>query len=229
VDKPKEEQRRVLAPVKMNLVKDPPALAYLIVPDTVPMDTGESVQTSRVDWQKGTVDVLATAMMAPPESARGHETTSQLGKCTEWLASLLANGAVRPSKDVIAHGRQLGYSERTQERARAALGVQADGGPGTDRPWTLRLPETPAPPPVRQASLPGGDGGLPGGLENHAENPVRQQTAKRLGEGPLGGLERAPLATAPPTTSATPVPGPVADPPKPRAEWQRRLLADDPE
>lgn len=120
-----ESTGRILAPVKMNLAAEPPALRFRLEPHA---------ETVRIGWQ-GACAHTAASLLAIPE---GFEQRSALAEAEDLLRERLADGPA-PSRDIEAEARNVGsgVSRRTLMRARARLGVRAlkrDDG------WYLELP-----------------------------------------------------------------------------------------
>lgn len=129
---PAEPHQRVLAPVKCNLCRMPPALAFA---------HETAGDTNRVAWL-GVADYTADDLLtAPTGSQRG-----ELTECTTALADILSEGDAT-SKDVERRLTDMGYSERTIQRARKQLNVKPVRVGGSKGRWVLRLhrPEDPLP------------------------------------------------------------------------------------
>lgn len=126
---PENPQRRLLLPVKNNLVPKPPGLAFRLIP------AGGAV---RVEWDADPVTVDADAALAGPELPQERGAREE---AKEFLVELLASGPV-PSEDVKRQARAADIAERTLSRAKAELGVKAVhvGGLGTSGCWEWELP-----------------------------------------------------------------------------------------
>lgn len=121
---PEDRDRRVLAPVKTNLCRMPPSLAFAHEPGDGP---------NRLAWL-GEATFDADAILTNPAHPRGEAT----GDAERFLTDLLANVPV-PRGDVYRQSRAAGIKDRTLERAKAKLRVQSEkssfgGG------WQWRLP-----------------------------------------------------------------------------------------
>ncbi len=127
---PEDPERRILAPVKVNIAKKSPAIIYRLVDDP---DHG----CARVQWE-GTSTYSAddlVAMEAPED--REERVTA-----VDFLAAALVDGP-RRTKDVEEEAEQVhGISVRTLKRARKQLGViaeQVNVSKGRNE-WWLSLP-----------------------------------------------------------------------------------------
>ena len=101
-------QRRILAPVKMNLCAHPPSLAFHFSED------------GGLIWD-GPVATNAADLLALPAD-RGER--GQLTEAEDFLRDLLADGPVEAEK-VKHEARLAGIAERTLWRGKASLGVTA--------------------------------------------------------------------------------------------------------
>lgn len=125
---PNEAQRRLLAPVKVNICAPPATLGYRITGDGLLV--WETDPVAELD-----ADVL---LSTPDEQVDRHSKT----EAVEWLKSVLGD-TERPANQVIKEAEKVGISKRTLERAKAALNVkQRRIGFGDDGRWLWRLPHT---------------------------------------------------------------------------------------
>lgn len=124
----------VISQAKNNLGRlDLPSLAYRLTPVSIETKQGPT-EVTRLEWsgdaERSVHDILAD---------KGDEEPGQLEKAIEWLESVLSDDSM-PRKDVVRFARGEDISERTLERARAALDVvvtrdeNARGKPST---WSL--------------------------------------------------------------------------------------------
>ncbi len=142
------EQRRILAPVKCNLGREPPSLMFTL-------ETAEN-GAARIRWGGESYhranDLVAT--VADPFER------SRLDEAVEFLRDALAEGP-QPVNEINRARREAGITERTFDRARSRLGVKSRPS-GFGGPRLLHLPDSQSPPvsaSVRQESIYGGDGG----------------------------------------------------------------------
>jgi hypothetical protein len=121
---PEDEGLRVLAPLKSNLTKPAPSLAFALV---------ESANGAvRLQW-KGTTEHTAAVLLAAPTDP---EERSALDEAMDFLRDVLGNGPV-DNKLVRKDAREADISESTLKRAKAAMGISSKKG--ADGSWTWRL------------------------------------------------------------------------------------------
>ncbi len=128
---PEDAERRVLAPLKMNVAPEPPARAFRL-------EIGPGHAHPHVSWE-GVSALDASALLAVPD---GTEDRSALEEAEEVLRQILADG---PARAEVARlmARHAGVSDRTLARARRSLGVAPRhvGRPGeSGQHWEWSLP-----------------------------------------------------------------------------------------
>lgn len=128
---PEDEDRRLLASVKVNIAVKPPTMAYRVVGD-------ETHGCSRIQWE-GVVEATADELVnIEPAEDRAEKLTA-----TDYLAKALANGP-RLTREIEEEALQVhGISQRTLFRARKSLqvnAVQMATGPKGRNEWWLSLP-----------------------------------------------------------------------------------------
>jgi hypothetical protein len=126
---PEDEKLRHLAPVRTSFCAEPEWLPFQIGPQ-------RAVGGGAVAW--GPPAEAAPESAAPPSPARERAALRQ--EVMIWLRTILAERDML-ARTVTAAAKQLGYSEATLRRARAALKVRMYWGPGgtcTEGWWTLR-------------------------------------------------------------------------------------------
>lgn len=114
-------ERRILAPVKMNLCAMPPSLALHFAED------------GGLTWD-GPVDKRAAQLLVEGDAERG-----ALAEAKDFLRAILADGKVE-AKEVRREARNADIKDRTLERAKAELKIKSprDGfGPGSVCYWEL--------------------------------------------------------------------------------------------
>ncbi len=122
---PEDEDGRVLAPLKSNLARPAPSLAFKLV--------GVPNGAVRVEYQ-GATGHAADALLAAPADP---EDRSALGEAMEFLRDILGDGPVW-SKEIKKEARAADISEITLKRAKGALGVRSEKqGDGS---WSWALP-----------------------------------------------------------------------------------------
>jgi hypothetical protein len=122
-----DPDRRVLAPVKSNLCKLPPSLAYRVQVD----GTGRPL----LAWESDPVNISADQLLT---SRGSEEERSAREEAKDFLREFLADGP-RGSPEVFRAGKALGHSEKTLRRAFRTIG----GKPlkeGFGAGWTWGLP-----------------------------------------------------------------------------------------
>jgi hypothetical protein len=177
---PADGKRRLFLPAKNNVAADIGGLAFRIEG----CNSGHGIETSRVAWEAEPVnDVSADELLGPQADP---EERSALDDAKAWTESMLADGPMA-SKKFMAEGREAGHSERSLERARKALKVEAfkdesvPGRANVAARWMLLLPlKTAKTPQERRFSSAGDVGGL-GGLGGP---PKTHEGTIPEGEGP---------------------------------------------
>lgn len=170
---PDDERRRVLAVSKSNLAEPAPSLGFEIeAPSGV----------ARVRWL-GPENTTAAALLAA--AAESQEEKSERLDAVAFLRERLSDGP-KPYKDILREAKDSGISERTLDRAKAALRVVSKRqGFGRDGGWEWRLPSPLGEagtlwPNAPETAL---DGGFPKGCHAEALTP--------FGRTPRNGPETA--------------------------------------
>jgi hypothetical protein len=166
---PDDDEAAVIAPIKSNLSKPPPALRYRL-------QSHPGTDVARVVWDQSPVTFDAAGLLAA--AAGNEEDRSALQEAVDWLADLLALGP-KAAADVLKDARRDGLSETTVKRAKARLGVQSQRegfGPGSHVVWFL-----PDRPPYDD----------PTGSTIESQTPIQTQpiTTDPLWENPRNGNE----------------------------------------
>lgn len=121
--------RRILAPQKINIGPEPPALAYHL--ESVP---GSDV--ARIAWE-GEIAMSTVAML---EGVQSENDRSARMEARSWLTEQLAKGPM-PVKDLQNAARNDGVSWRTLERVKHDLDVKAHRDKfGNNGKWVWTLP-----------------------------------------------------------------------------------------
>lgn len=123
---PADEARRLILPAKMNLAPDPTGLAYRI-------------EDGALCWEADLIRMNADELLAIEANAKPDTDHSQRDDAAEWLHDTLANGP-RPSKEVIADGREHGHAEKTLRRAFNDIIGGKPTKLGMDGGWIWSLP-----------------------------------------------------------------------------------------
>jgi hypothetical protein len=122
--------RRYLGNIKMSDAPEPKTLPFRIVP------VGYS---ARIEWEPET-DERAADLMKEDSPKKGPRTNKQ-GDAAEWLADFVSRGPME-HRAVLAAASEMGYTERTLKRAKAAAGVVSEkviGDHGHVLGWQWRL------------------------------------------------------------------------------------------
>ena len=130
---PADDTRVILATLKSNVCAKAPSLAFRLV-DT---DVSEGISQARLEWDTQAVLVDAEALLRKPTP---HDRADRVD-AEDVLRDLLAGGPL-DSKEVLAHAKDAGISERQLKDAKAALGIkpQRVGGLGATGRWIWALP-----------------------------------------------------------------------------------------
>jgi Bifunctional DNA primase/polymerase, N-terminal/AAA domain/Primase C terminal 1 (PriCT-1) len=123
---PDEPGKTILVPVKANLSRMAPALAYRLV------QAAGKIDVARVEWSD-TAAITADALMAHADR-KGPTKTE---KAIAWLRETLAFGPM-DSKELQALAAEEGYSKDTLKRIREKAGAEAKKE-GFEGGWTWRL------------------------------------------------------------------------------------------
>lgn len=126
---PDNEERRILAPLKINIAAPPPPLAF-------------SIDGRKVTWEDGPVTGLNVGDLlagGPDES----EERSARKEAADFLRKALADGE-RDADEVVREARTAGISDITLRRAKGKAGVKASrqsvlGGRRGAGKWLWRL------------------------------------------------------------------------------------------
>lgn len=110
---PDNESRRVFAPVKFNVLKDPSSLAFSIL--SAPGEQHGAVEWESTPFSSDPADLLA---------GREEQTPGAIAKALDFLREVLAEGPI-PSRDLSERADRAHISSRTLKEARRRLGVEA--------------------------------------------------------------------------------------------------------
>jgi AAA domain len=125
----KEEGRRLLLPVKLNVAALPAGLGYRIVA------ASPTTCESSVCWDQEPVTVDADEALT-----RRPVDSDEMGEAKQFLQLALADGEWHAARDLIDEAAERVVSEKTLQRARKKLGVEyrKEGFAGG---WRWRLPQ----------------------------------------------------------------------------------------
>jgi putative DNA primase/helicase len=134
VKDPENDVRRLLLPLKNNLGNDQTGLAFSLQSAQVVSAAG-LIDSSCVVWEPGVVTVTADEAMVREFVP---EERSEIEDAKEFLRNLLADGPL-PSRQIRTDGEGAGYSWRTIQRAKKALGIEAEKD-GMKGAWMWKPP-----------------------------------------------------------------------------------------
>lgn len=128
---PHDPTRRLLAPIKSNICRPAPTLAYRITDD-------------RLVWETGAVEMTAEDIFR--QSAPGDREAQT--DAEQLIADLLADETIWPieAKDALAAGQAHGVHERTIQRAAKRMGIRIERlgfGRGGRWLWHRPIPDIP--------------------------------------------------------------------------------------
>ena len=130
---PDDHDRIILAPIKLNVARRPPSLAYRIVADG-------DYEPAHIAWD-GTSDRTAEDLIGRTrDEVTGHSKTAELAQALREL--LECNGGSMPAREACRALEGAGFDISSQDnlaRARAQAGVKsAKSGYAGGWVWTLR-------------------------------------------------------------------------------------------
>lgn len=123
--------RRLFLPMKNNLGPDTGGLSYQIIP----VDLGEGISTSRVEWGSDLVTTTADEAMTPAADR------TILGEAREMLKQAFAEGPIL-AEEMKHMAKMMDTSTETLRRAAKALGATCKKQVGTGK-WVWCLPGSP--------------------------------------------------------------------------------------
>lgn len=131
---PDVEDAYCMATLKTNLSADKTGIGYRVVSAT----SASGIETSRIEWIPGSVEVDAHRLLAPPKSEPDLDTNTAKGEAAVFLLDMVRDGPVA-SIEVYEAAERAGIAERTLKRAKTALhirSIKVEGKPG----WHMALP-----------------------------------------------------------------------------------------
>jgi len=146
IEDPADEGRRLFLPVKNNLAKASPGLAFRIEQGMLPET---DILASRICFEPNPVDINANDALAASE-ARDDGDRSAKGDAVEFLSAVLADGGM-PVKEIerqaieaglLADGKPISQSKAIRS-AREVLGIKPhrEGGAAAAGQWIWSLPD----------------------------------------------------------------------------------------
>ena len=134
---PNDKNRRLFLPLKCNLARPMPGLAYTIA-GTIVTGINGPVKTSHILWDAQPVSITPDEAMDVDAATRA----SALAEAEEWLEEILASGPMLV-KEVSSLAAAEGISKKTLRRAREALHIVCRKQPGPKGAWTWQRPNLP--------------------------------------------------------------------------------------
>ncbi len=120
--------QRVLAPIKMNLCVEPPALGYKLVSDPV-------LDVARIEWCGVTKHKAADLLRSGDPDQSGDRDA-----VATWLQNYIGDKGEVPAKELLRAGSQDGFSADQLKRAKTRAGVVSRKG-GMTGGWVWALSE----------------------------------------------------------------------------------------
>jgi 5S rRNA maturation endonuclease (ribonuclease M5) len=130
---PQNAERMLFLPLKINIARQQPGLAFHIETANVSSAAGD-IETSRVVWEDAPVTVTADEVMSQSDP----EEASALKEARDWLKDTLADGPVS-SAELQRQAKAQGISTATLRRAKKSLKVRATKRTGPQGGWNCEL------------------------------------------------------------------------------------------
>ena len=117
--------RRLLLPIKHNILKNPTTLAF-------------EIKDGQLIFEDKPVNITADEVLAPKSNIEAPERD----RAVDWLKEILAGGQSMSSNEIFKLAQQEGFKERTLATARKELGIKCfpefdDDG---NKSWHWKLP-----------------------------------------------------------------------------------------
>jgi len=131
-----ETERVLFLPMKNNVGKKRPGLAFTKVVKLITGDENEKIEAPAIEWAAGEIDMTADEALAAAVSGRGKKARqSSLNEAGIFLMEVLKDGPV-PSTEVFRLGQDAGISKKTLQRAKDEYGYQSKKlGAGAGAEW----------------------------------------------------------------------------------------------
>ena len=137
----KEDDQRMMVPLKANVTKDNGGLAYKIVSANDEID-GQIVSVGLIDWAEGTINEDAELLLKQPQN---NPPNTKVAQAIAWLKEFLKNGEQREAGLVKQAGLEMGFTESTLKNAYSKIPNSVDPikgsgkGAGSTAPWYWQL------------------------------------------------------------------------------------------
>jgi len=118
--------RRLLLPIKHNILKNPTTLAF-------------EIKDGQLIFEDKPVNITADEVLAPKSNIEAPERD----RAVDWLKQLLAGGQSMSSNEIFKLAEQEGFKERTLATARKELGIKCfpEFDEEGNKSWHWKLPE----------------------------------------------------------------------------------------
>jgi putative DNA primase/helicase len=116
---PNDETRRLFIPSKGNLSKNPTGLAYTLMSRQIRTDNGLA-DSAYCSFSPDVIRTTAEELLAPKPVRKGTKKDT----ASDWLYEYLSEGP-KNSQEIFNVGLQMGFSQRTLERAKSKLSIQS--------------------------------------------------------------------------------------------------------
>lgn len=176
---PDDHDRMILAPIKLNVARRPPSLAYRIVADG-------DYEPAHIAWD-GTSDRTAEDLIGRTrDEVTGHSKTAELAQALREL--LESNGGSMPAREACRALEGVGFDISSQDnlaRARAQAGIKsAKSGYAGGWVWTLR------------SSTRGSEPSEPSDLIQ-SKTPKSPKTPTKTPKTPISSSKEEPISSTP--------------------------------
>jgi hypothetical protein len=134
---PEDDTKYLLAVAKNNLVakNKRPALSYEIIPAADDPDIGCIAWGEKMEMSAG--EILVAQALANKQAEKEKEPAGKTGEAFAFLETFLADGAWRPTVDVMKTAKEMhGLSEFAVRRAKEKLTIQVEK---QGRQWFWRI------------------------------------------------------------------------------------------
>jgi hypothetical protein len=118
--------RRLLLPIKHNILKNPTTLAF-------------EIKDGQLVFESQPVNITADEVLAPKSNIEAPERD----RAVDWLKQLLAGGQSMSSNEIMKLAEQEGFKKHTLENARKELSIKCfpDFDEEGNKFWSWRLPQ----------------------------------------------------------------------------------------
>lgn len=132
-DHPDIDGAQCMATLKTNLSPNKTAIGYKVVSVT----TKDGIDTSRVEWLPGVIDIDADSLLMGKRDSIDLDANTAKSDAAAFLIDVLKQGPVK-STQVYEQADAAGIAESTLKRAKKALRIRSEKDSGS---WLMCLPE----------------------------------------------------------------------------------------